>query len=69
MEQLNVNLLVQEYEGTINSLLVENIRMKTYIKQIEMMAREAEAQHDAPPAPPSHENTFVEDVPAEDAQA
>lgn len=44
MEQINVNLLVQEYEATINSLLVENLRMKTYIRQMEMARQEAEAE-------------------------
>lgn len=58
-QQIDINLLVMEYEQLIAKLTSENLRYKTLFKQINMqLAQKAQqdsqqvAQHAAPPAPP-----------------
>jgi hypothetical protein len=63
--QLDINLLVEEYEATITSLTRENIQMKTLLKQKarqEQQEREVAAQHAAPPAPPAVPVEMIEET-------
>ncbi|PGT10289.1 hypothetical protein [Bacillus cereus] len=51
---LDVNLLIKEYEATITTLISENVKYKTLLKQkaIEEQQRQEEMmRHAAPPAP------------------
>ncbi|MES9681796.1 hypothetical protein ABWK22_02525 [Gottfriedia acidiceleris] len=63
--QLDVNLLVGEYEAQIALLMRENIQLKTLLKQKskqEQEERELAAQHVAPPAPPEVPVEMLEQV-------
>lgn len=57
--QLDVTLLVEEYDNTIKGLMSENIRLKTFIKQLakqeaqKMQAEQQAAMMEAPPAAPA----------------
>ncbi|ABY46436.1 hypothetical protein [Bacillus mycoides] len=53
---IDVNLLIKEYEATIITLISENVKYKTLLKQraIEEQQRQEEMmRHEAPPAPPA----------------
>ncbi|MEB2586171.1 hypothetical protein [Bacillus cereus] len=52
---LDVNLLIKEYEATITTLISENVKYKTLLKQKaieEQQLQEEMMRHVAPPAPP-----------------
>lgn len=53
---LDVNLLIKEYEATITTLISENVKYKTLLKQKaieEQQLQEEMMRHAAPPAPPA----------------
>ncbi|ACK61076.1 TPA: hypothetical protein ACGW6Y_005553 [Bacillus cereus] len=53
---LDVNLLIKEYEATITTLISENVKYKTLLKQKaieEQQLQEEMMRHVAPPAPPA----------------
>ena len=51
-QQIDINILMQEYEQLIAKLTSENLRYKTLFKQINMQIAQQATQHPAPPAPP-----------------
>lgn len=59
--QLDIGLLVEEYENTITSLMRENVQLKTLIKQKAKQDREAAMKADAPPAAPEVPVELIED--------
>lgn len=62
---IDVNLLVKEYEATIAALLSENIKYKTLIKQRalqEQQRMEDMMRHAAPPAPPAVPVEIIEEL-------